>query len=268
MEEEIKTILVTWAKTQFTRMKNYCFLLALLLLSFSQLSAQTLNSAIKPIDNRTAYQHSITEAMSPDSSKIYTDLIQIDADNENLTWKTVDGVDYILVVTWKGDASWYEKYLDSAYYPTGDFPIWVSTSPELLKRMRSGKTKDVDMRLKQLIGLPPSSVYNYFVEFWVKPDDLIRPCPDSEITDKQCELCFPAGADSTYMAWVNENRISRYYKCALDDKYPWTQLGYTYDWSPANPSHVGLSEFVIGVNKKILINKIYTTAEYLAKEID
>lgn len=32
-------------------------------------------------------------------------------------------------------------------------------------------------------------------------------------------------------------------------KYPWMELGYTYDWNTENPTHVGMSEFVIDVKK-------------------
>ena len=52
------------------------------------------------------------------------------------------------------------------------------------------------------------------------------------------------------------------------EKYPWTQLGYTYDWNPENKSHVGLSEFVIGENKNIVIKAIYSTNDYLEKEVN
>lgn len=214
-------------------------------------------------DDRTLYQESIEHAMSPAPSKIYTDLVAITPQNTNLLWKNIDGEDYILVVTWKENVSYYKPYLDSTYYNTGEYPIWITTAPELLNRMKQEKVEDVDQRLKQLLGLPPNSTYSYFVEFWVRPEDLFRPCPDNEIMDSQCELCFSEKADPSYVLWVNSNRISRYYACDLYDKYPWTQLGYTYDWNPENNSHVGLSEFVIATNKDIVVNAIYTTTEYL-----
>jgi hypothetical protein len=63
--------------------------------------------------------------------------------------------------------------------------------------------------------------------------------------------------------WINENRISRYYQCDLYDRYPWTQLGYTYDWDPKNKTHIGLSEFIISSNRTIYLNKIYSINDYL-----
>lgn len=129
--------------------------------------------------------------------------------------------------------------------------------------MKNEKYKVADHRLIQLLGLPPNSVYRYFVEFWVKPEDLFRPCPDQEITDSRCDICFPANADSAHVAWINSNRISRYYQCELNHQYPWTQLGYTYDWNPKNKTHFGLSEFVIAAHRKIRVNAIYRTEDYL-----
>jgi len=163
---------------------------------------------------------------------------------------------------------YYQPYLDSSFYNTGAYDIWITTAPELYNRMHNYKLNysDVYLRLKQLSGLPPNSDYSYFVEFWVKPEDLFRPCPDEEITDGTCQLCFPEKTDSTHIRWINENRVSRYYPCDLYNKYPWTQLGYTYDWAPQNETHVGLSEFVIKENANVVVEAIYTTEEYLKLE--
>lgn len=209
------------------------------------------------------YQQSIQNAIYPDSSKVYGKLVPIVKQNPNLVWKTIDGEDYILVVTWKQNVGYYKQYLDSAFYNTGSYPIWITTAPELKQRIQHEKPKDTNQRLIQLLGLPPNSVYSYFVEFWVRPADLFRPCPDKEITDTKCETCFPKQADPVHISWINDNRISRYYQCDLFNQYPWTQLGYTYDWNPRNKSHIGLSEFVIGANKKIVVKAISTTEEYL-----
>ena len=218
-----------------------------------------------PLDVASLYQLSIVNSMAPDSGKVDYNLVNIDKQNKNLVWKEINGIDYLLVVSWKQNISYYKQYKDSAFYNTGSYPMWVTTAPELVQRMKTEKYKDVNLRLKQLFGLPPVSVYSYFVEFWVKPADLFRPCPDKEITDKKCDLCFPANTDAEHISWINKNRIDRYYQCDLYGKYPWSQLGYTYDWNPENKTHIGLSEFVIGSNKKIKVAAIYTTEEYFKK---
>lgn len=212
------------------------------------------------------YRQSIQNSIYPTADKVSDQLVPITKDNRNLVWKTIGGEDYLLVITWKQNVSFYRQYLDSAFYNTGKYPIWITTAPELKQRIANEYPKDINRRLIQLLGLPPNSVYSYFVEFWVKPSDLFRPCPDKEITDTKCETCFPKQADQEHISWINENRISRYYSCDLYNQYPWTQLGYTYDWNPENKSHVGLSEFVIGPNKKIVVKAIYKTEEYLKND--
>lgn len=207
------------------------------------------------------YRKAIQTAMYPETNTKDTSLIAITKDNKNLIWKTINGEDYVLVVSWKSK----NYYGDSGAYNTGPYQIWVTTAPELQKRMRKEKSPNVDMRLKQLLGLPPNATNSLFIEFWVRPADLFRPCPDKEITDKKCNTCFNGqdSLDKAYIQWINDSRISRYYTCGLYNQYPWTELGYTYDWSPSNKSHIGLCEFVIDVNKTIYVNKVYTTAEYL-----
>jgi hypothetical protein len=242
--------------------KNLSFLFAILFIGACQTSKITSNT---PNDNSCLYQEAILKAMSPNPDKAYANLVSINPQNQNLIWKNIKNEDYILVVTWKSDTINYKTDKNTGFYNTGERLNWVTTAPELLQRMKKEKAEDVELRLKQLLGLPPVSVYNYFVEFWVKPKDLFRPCPDREITDNRCDLCFPNNNDSLYISWINDLRIKSYYQCELYNKYPWTQLGYTFDWNPENKSHIGLSEFVIERNKNVIINRIYTTKDYLRK---
>ena len=211
------------------------------------------------------YQYAITEAMSPNPSKVYSELVPVTQQNPDLSWKNFNVEDNVLVVSWKWSDSIYKPYVDSTFFNTQRWPIWVTTSPQLLKRMQEGNYTDTNKRLLQLLGLPPNAEYNYFVEFWVRPADLFRPCPDPEITDEVCSLCFPDNISASHKDFINSNRVSRYYPCELYNKYPWTQLGYTYDWNPANTKHIGLSEFVIGTNTDIKVKATYTTWEYLQK---
>jgi hypothetical protein len=210
------------------------------------------------------YGASIIDASYPEPDEISNELLSIDPENKQLVWKDIEGKKYLLVSTWAADASYYPE---SGAYNTSKYPIWVTAAPQLLNWYQSRKPKELqdrDLRLKQLLGLPPTVEKNYFIEFWVTPDNLFRPCPDKDITDSSCGLCFTDELDEDHKEWIKNLRNDSYYNCQ-GDKYPWTQLGYTYDWYPGNKSHIGLSEFVIKANSNILVNKIYTTDEYLKK---
>ncbi len=231
-----------------------------LLLLAGLLFAQTANTQ----DIRTLYRNAMSNAVYPDSSKIDNKLVPITAKNPDLIWKTFKGEPHVLMVTWKS-VSYYPDGGDSLYN-TGPYSIWVTAAPQLKSWFQKQQVTDTNLRLKQLLGLPPAGTnYTCFVEFWVKPSDMFRPCPDKEINDRSCSTCFPDDASKEYISWFNESRISRYYACKLYDQYPWTQLGYTYDWNPQNKTHVGMSEFVINKNAVVYVKRVSTTREYLAR---
>jgi hypothetical protein len=237
-------------------MKNRIYLIVALLILFGACkTTQTYQNL---------YESAIKNSMYPPAETDDNNLIAITPDNPNLIRKTINGEEHILMVSWKTS----NYYPDSGAYNTQGWQIWVTAAPELKNRFKKEHPKDTNMRLKQLLGLPPNGEYKFFAEFWVRPQDIFRPCPDKEVTDTKCNLCFTHkdSADTDYINWINQTRIDRYYACGLYNQYPWTQLGYTYDWYAGNTSHVGLCEFVIDKNKTVYVNKIYTTAEYLNKE--
>ncbi|MCB0431009.1 MAG: hypothetical protein H6585_08925 [Flavobacteriales bacterium] len=252
-------------KTSLSWVAAGCMALAIVSCKAPQTVTTGTSGSMRHSGDSMLYRQAVAASIYPEPSKVDSHLVAIRPENTGLVRETEDGETYILVATWKQNVSYYEKYLDSAFYDTGNYPIWVTTVPELSERMQKEHASDPDRRLKQLLGLPPNATYSYFVEFWVKPEDLFRPCPDPEVNDSVCETCFPKDVSEAHKFWINENRISRYYQCELYNQYPWSQLGYTYDWSPNNPTHIGLSEFVIGAHKKIKVHKIYTTEEYLGK---
>ena len=97
----------------------------------------------------------------------------------------------------------------------------------------------------------------YLVEMWLKPDDLFRPTPDAEIDDSVADLFFPLGTTPEHQAWIT-SLISDSYG---EDGYPWTRLGYTYDWGSIE-SEVGASEFVISEGAEVEIKSVNETANY------
>jgi hypothetical protein len=242
-----------------------------LILLFDNFSdyAQTRNN---PDGFEKLYRSAIANAIYPETGKISSNLIAISKSTPGLVWKTIKNENYVLVVSWVKDTSiFYKAFRKNGHFTTDSTHImWVTVIPEVRNVcMRNG---DNGLRLEQRLGLPPSGDKRLFIQFWVKPSDLFRPCPDNEITDKVCQLCFPSNPDPGYTSWFNSWRIDAYHKCDkngqfdLYSTYPWTQLGYTYDWNPDNKSHVGLSEFIIWKNKNIIIDTCYQTEDYCRKK--
>lgn len=237
--------------------------LFLLVLALFWTSCQTTKK-ISSNDLDAVYTQSIVDASYPEPHEISSSLTSISPNNKTLEWKEIDGKQYVLVSTWVANKSYYPA---SGIYNTKHYDVWVTAIPDLNNlwdNVAPKDSKDNELRLKQLLGMPPTVKKSYFIEFWVQPKDLFRPCPDKEIEDKSCGLCFDNEQDSLHIQWIRNLRNNSYYNCD-GDKYPWTQLGYTYDWHPKNKTHIGLSEFVINYNSDIFVHRVYTTEEYLNK---
>ena len=223
------------------------------------------------------YAKAVKDALNPEPGEVSRQLVPISLENGHLIWEAFDGKPYVLMVSWVSDASYYQHSLEKKQpYNTGSYSIWVSAAPQVQKRCSWGGFggQDLDLRLRQLLGLPPRDPEKDlekkdFVEFWVRPQDLFRPCPDNEVEDRSCGLDLPAKVPPQYRLWFNSLRARQYFQSSQptqNEAYPWTQLGYTYDWSPTNRGHVGPSEFVIRQNSEVRIKGIVPTGKYCGRE--
>jgi hypothetical protein len=238
--------------------------IALLMLGFVMLSVAC---------TKQTYKQALTDSAQLNASKRSFSLTSISDNNPGLIWKNIDGERYVLVSSWKADAKFYKNDPKTGFYNTGKYPIWVTAAPDLQQRLAGEKRKfknpkPLEKRLRQMLGLPPNAVKKVFVEFWVRPQDLVRPCVDTEVTDNSCELFIPKGSnpDCNNLRWLIDQTRASFADSTLYQRYPFTQLGYTYDWSRRNKRHIGLSEFVIGENKNIVVEAVYETAEYVRRK--
>ena len=215
-------------------------------------------SSAPPLSLDQMYQNAIEDAIIAKPSEIYADLTPIMESNGNLSWQGDPGNKNVLVVV-------FTKYISS--YPVGASvnttwgETWVTVVPEIKTFFKENVDPNVNVTLRtlQLLGLPPNNTNTYFVEMWVSPSSLFRPTPDNDINDTVAQLTFPASATPEYKQWFNSNIIYSYFP----ERYPWTRLGYTYDWGNSN-SHVGLSEFVLKQNSTVIVKSVTPTANYLS----
>ena len=57
---------------------------------------------------------------------------------------------------------------------------------------------------------------------------------------------FDENIDKEFKEWFDGNIIGSYFEGA----YPWTRLGYTYDWAD-NDTEYGLTEFLVLKKSKV-----------------
>lgn len=209
------------------------------------------------------YSDAVKDAEFADPDEISKDLIAVTETNDKIKWKDTPDGKRLLTVTW---TAWegYDKNKGNTMVNKQSGGTWVTIVPELKEFCTRNNLSQLNkgIRLKQLLGLPPTAEKTWFVEIWVDPKDLFRPSPDPEITDHEAELDFTLSGrfvtvSEDYKRWFHEKENSSY----GESGYPWTRLGYTYDWG--NPdSEIGLSEFVIREDATIEIHSVKKTLEY------
>jgi hypothetical protein len=210
---------------------------------------------------RAAYARAVADARDPEPAEIDKDLVWISPANPQLLWSA--GKDRILAVTWTGwngydGAVGHEVRLERE--------VWVTAVPELRRRCNAVPAgADLVLRMEQMLGLPPHDGKTRLVQLWVDPRDMFRPAPDPEVSDSQAGLDFPVSARAAvsgrHVAWFNDLRAKSY----GPDGYPWTRLGYTYDWGDPS-SEVGLSEFVVEKDAGVIVEGVYTADSYCLRE--
>lgn len=142
--------------------------------------------------------------------------------------------------------------------------VWTFTDREMAQWYATHKAGVTDWprRLKQLIGVPPDGVYTHVTAMWVSPEDIARPAYSTDITSPDMAVNLPKDVNETYKKWFDGNIIWSYFTSA----YPWTRLGYTYDWAE-NSGEYGLTEFLVRPGAKVDV--VYTeTIDAFIKRLD
>lgn len=215
------------------------------------------------------YLRSVHDASIAQASEIVTTLDAITPDNTSLVWN--QDKTQLKVVTWKSQSS-YQNYL-LPYTQTSSSEknvVWVTLAPKMQEFCRNylqthpnATPSSLDYRLKQRLGLNPDWQYDVFVEMWVAPEDIFRPCVDPDTSDSQCELDF-----TTQLPVVkNIQDYKVFYQAIYYQSFrstpgvPWTGLGYTYDWRNLHTEQ-GASEFILSPSTPYIIDQAVPTWEY------
>lgn len=216
-------------------------------------------------DTTTAYTRAVDDAAIAEQTEISDRLFAINLANQTLRWQ--DGK--VLVVTWKSRSSFDANFKNqNQTSPQEKYVTWVTAAPQVQafcqSFVRNNPNGDLNLRLKQYLGLNADWNYDLFVELWVDPADVFRPCVDPEIDDASCQLQFAEGKAPVVK---NVSDYPAFYKNLYFNDFrsrpgvPWTGLGYTYDWgNPASP--VGASEYILRPDSTYRIERVVETAEY------
>lgn len=209
-----------------------------------------------------AYLDAVKDAEVAEPQEISRNLVAITEAQPGLRWRGAGDERRVLVVTWTKFSGYKGMEGKPMTLPARLPAIWVTTVPELknfcgrLPRAVKNRT----LRLEQLLGLPPGRGNTIFVEMWIKPADLFRPSADPEVVDHEAVIALASKylqVVEVYANWFESNK-STY---TSDPPFPWTRLGYTYDWGNRR-TEVGLSEFGVAESAETVIESVTPTLNY------
>jgi hypothetical protein len=183
--------------------------------------------------------------------------------------------------------TWISHRYVSTYHNSDrvDRDIWVPAAPFLrifcqnVVKSNGLDLAKLDLRLKQRLGLPPNADYDTFVELRIDSPRmalLFRPCGgDPTISENNCSAQLPQLAavwklpdtsnlspDDRQTEWVLRNYYANY---SAANPYPWTALGYTFDWHKDSQGHYfrrGEIEFVLPAGAQFQFLSATSTALY------
>lgn len=224
-----------------------------------------------------AYASAIADSAVSRPGEVVNDLVVASPQDPRTQWRTIDGEPHMLVAR-LGFRAISSVAGGEPFTSTSN--VFTFVPQELQERCAElncaqMSNRKLDFTLKQLIGLPPDADYTVMSRVWVKPTDLFRPCtqvdPLIPTCPQQVANTIHAGVDrSTFLfeqgmyAWRLQRAGSQTpISCAKDFTntaggnclgFPWTRLGYTYDWTPGARSERGLTEFVIAPGSQVVLD--------------
>ena len=203
------------------------------------------------------YQLAVRDAVFADEDEILP-LVNISKDDPNVIWSE-DGKSVLV--------AFMHKYPDS--YPAGEEielkwgNVWCVSAGEFHKWMKDNEenVENWTNRLHQVLGMTLTKNYTTVTALWVDADLLYRPAYETDPNKPMTTALVKTGDDdfdTMYKAWFDDNIIWSYF----DSAFPWTRLGYTYDWYD-NGKEYGLSEFLIFSGAKVKIEYTYSVDEFV-----
>lgn len=201
--------------------------------------------------NEQLYWDAVLDAVTIEEGEVLP-LVTITAESDRVEWR--EG--RVLLATVNHHPERYQEG-ETITLP-GE--VWTVTEEELsawYAEHREGVT-DWTLRLKQLVGVPADGEYTHVTAMWVSPEDVRRPAYSTDITGGFMPTALPEDTTEEYRDWFEGNIIWSYF----DSAYPWTRLGYTYDWA-ADSGEYGLTEFWVRPEAEVTIEYTDTIDEFI-----
>ena len=214
----------------------------------------TLSAATTPVTSaeEELYKAAVYDSMEARSDEIRP-LVNLTRSDPLTTWNDKGRV---LLLSLHSHPDSYRAGQD---YVTSYGAVWTFTDKEIAKWVsaNSDGVTNWTLRLKQLVGVPYDRRYTHISAMWTNTADVKRPAFEPDISKQITEPKLADGLDPAYEDWFSGNIIASYENAS----YPWTRLGYTYDWSGKK---FGLSEFLIAKDSTVFVEYTKTIDAFIS----
>ena len=119
---------------------------------------------------------------------------------------------------------------------------WVALPAEA-RALCAGKA-DALLAMQMALGMPPRpSDRAIMYTFTARSADIFRPCASSSsVTAASCALTFDLSSSDSNRPFVLKQMMVSY---RTSGGYPFTGMGWTYNWDPAAKTPMGVSEYIV-----------------------
>jgi len=215
------------------------------LLAFLISGCSTLQLSLNIEQEKQLYRQAITDATVIESCEIKT----LPLINEPR----------VKVVTW---TNFPDSYIEGQEIAVNWGELWVTLDNDVKSRCQQFTQEHLVGDIQKLLGLPLNSTEKRnFVILDVDAKSLFRPCANPSLQADRCTATFPEGVTQDHYKWFAEQTARSY---QMQSGFPWTRLGYTYNWKEGE-SEVGVAEFVVKKGSKVFAISVVETASYCSK---
>lgn len=203
----------------------------------------------------TLYENAVKDAMLSEPSEIHP-LVCISEDEPLVSWK--DGK--VLMLTLH---SYPDFYTEGKTVSLSFGHSWTFTDKEIEAWYKANgrSVTDWTLRIRQLLGIAPERNHTHVSAFWTDPKDIRRPAYQIDAARQLTEADLDGSSLDGLSDWFCSTIVSSYY--IGKTKYPWTRLGYTYDWAD-NGTEYGVTEFLVLKDSSVTVEFTKSIQEFAA----
>jgi len=180
--------------------------------------------------------------------KVTHDLVTLNQNDPSVTYIG----NKVLMATFHNVPKFYQKDHDVKLSIDA---LWLVSYKELETKL-SQYSNCSNKRITQILGAKVGSSYSHLSLLLIDPNKLIRPAYQQDPFLNAMSLTLST-TDKSFERWFNDMKSKQ--------DYPWTALGYTYDWGSQGDVY-GLTEFILRKNDYYHVVETTSMDNFIASE--